>query len=213
MATYRKRLGKWQVQVRRRGQPAVSRTFTHKIDADVWVRDMERAAARGDLADMINPRGDNSVGQLLKKYRDKVTVQKRGHGPETHVINAMLRQVFCNMRVSEASPAGFTKYRDQRLKSVMGVTVKREMAILQHAFDIAHDEWGWDVPSNPIKSIRKPASGRARNRRLMPGEETRLLTEVGKCQNSWIVPCVSLAIETAMRRSDLLRMTRNDINW
>jgi integrase len=213
VATYRKRLGKWQVQIRRKGQPAVSRSFTHKIDADCWVHDMERTAARGELARILNPSAKYSVGQLLKKYRNEVTAQKRGHGPETHVINAMLRQVFCDMRVSEVSPAGFTKYRDQRLKSVMGVTVKRELGILQHAFDIARDEWGWDVPSNPIKSIRKPASGKARNRRLMRGEETLLLTEVGKCQNPWIVPCVSLAIETAMRRSELLRMDWNDINW
>ena len=213
MATYRKRLGKWQVQVRRKGQPAVSRSFTHKLDADAWVRDMERAAARGELADILNPRVDKSVGQLLKRYRDEVTDKKLGFGPETHVINAMLRQAFCEMPMSEASPAAFSKYRDERLKSVMGVTVKRALGILQHAFDIAHDEWGWDVPSNPIKSIRKPASGKARDRRLMPGEEARLLAEVGKCKNPWILPCVSLAIETAMRRSELLRMTWNDIAW
>lgn len=41
MATYRKRGDRWQVQVRRVGQPTLSRSFTTKADAQRWARHME----------------------------------------------------------------------------------------------------------------------------------------------------------------------------
>ena len=54
MAIIRKRGSKWQIQVRRKNQPAVSQSFTHKIDADGWAREMERAIDRGELGKLIN---------------------------------------------------------------------------------------------------------------------------------------------------------------
>jgi hypothetical protein len=44
MATFRKRGNKWQVQVRRKNQPSISRSFNQKFDAQCWARDMECSA-------------------------------------------------------------------------------------------------------------------------------------------------------------------------
>jgi len=214
MATIRKRGSKWQVQVRRKNQPTVSQSFTHKSDADGWARDMERAADRGELGKLIKGTADGlTVGDLLKRYRDEVTPKKFSHGPETYVINAMLRQSFCNVLASEASPATFSSHRDSRLKEVKGATVRRKLGVLQHAFNFAAQEWDWPIKENPVRSIRKPSSGNARDRRLLPGEEGRVLHECRACQNTWIAPCVRLALETAMRRSEILKMAWSDMDW
>ena len=53
MATFRKRGEKWRVQIRRKNQPTVSRSFTHKVDADGWARDMEHAADREELGKQL----------------------------------------------------------------------------------------------------------------------------------------------------------------
>ena len=39
MATIRKRLGKWQVQIRRKNYPNIIKTFTEKSSADKYVRE------------------------------------------------------------------------------------------------------------------------------------------------------------------------------
>lgn len=44
MASIRKRRGKWQVQIRRTGHGAISKTFTVRKDALEWARDAERQA-------------------------------------------------------------------------------------------------------------------------------------------------------------------------
>jgi hypothetical protein len=44
MATFSKRNGKYQVQIRRKGFPAACRTFHLKSDAEEWARYMETKA-------------------------------------------------------------------------------------------------------------------------------------------------------------------------
>jgi len=49
MASIRKFRGKWQVQIRRKGFPSKSRTFTRKSDALEWSRQTELQADRREL--------------------------------------------------------------------------------------------------------------------------------------------------------------------
>jgi integrase len=52
--------------------------------------------------------------------------------------------------------------------------------------------------------VRRPPQGRPRNRRLQGDEEQRLLGACRDARNTWLVHFVALAIETGMRRSELL---------
>ncbi|MEH2564969.1 hypothetical protein [Bradyrhizobium sp. AZCC 2289] len=102
MATLRFRNGKWQVQVRRLGYQARTQSFLNKIDAQRWARHIEteldrilipndvRALAKVTLADL-----------LLIRYRDTVTINRRGLLPETKRIDAFLRQGWCAYRRRE----------------------------------------------------------------------------------------------------------------
>ena len=48
MATITKRGDySWRVQIRRRGMPAIFKTFTYKEDADKWARQIETELDRG----------------------------------------------------------------------------------------------------------------------------------------------------------------------
>jgi hypothetical protein len=49
MATIRKRGAKWQVQIRRIGFPAISRSFHIRKDAEAWARQKELEADRCEL--------------------------------------------------------------------------------------------------------------------------------------------------------------------
>jgi integrase len=61
---------------------------------------------------------------------------------------------------------------------------------------------------NPVKLIRKPKLPPGRDRRLAPGEEPKLLLA---CHPA-LLPIVKLAIETAMRRSELVGLQWQDVN-
>jgi integrase len=89
---------------------------------------------------------------------------------------------------------------------VSGATVNREFNVLSHAIDTARREWDIYLPFNPCALVRRPPPGRPRNRRLKGDEEQRLLSHCRQARNPWLSHFVALAIETGMRRSELLSL-------
>ena len=76
----------------------------------------------------------------------------------------------------------------------------------RHALKIARLEWGISLPSNPVDNIRVPNGIRRRERRLEDGEYQRLKDAAQSCRNHYIWPVVEFALETAMRRSEILSL-------
>ena len=202
MASIRKRGDRWQVQVRRQGQGPISKSFMTKPDAQAWGRKMEAAADRGELA--VSLVGPITTRKILERYRDEITPKKKGASVERYRIDALLRAPFTDVELKALSPALLSAYRDARLKEVTGPTVRRELALLSRCYDVARKEWAWPV-TNPLNDILKPSDSKPRDRRLEAGEWERLLVALGRCRNKWIVPAVRLALETGMRRGELLR--------
>ena len=105
------------------------------------------------------------------------------------------------------------KYRDERLQSVSASAVIRELACISSLINIARKEWGISM-TNPVQSVRKPPSPKGRERMASDAEMARLLAvlePVGK-RSIWMRPLVLLALETAMRRSELLALKWDDID-
>ena len=144
------------------------------------------------------------MGDLLRDYLAKVTPRKRGIC-EPFVIGQLLRGELEPLRLSGNPPQPPSlSIPIYRLASVKPSTVVRELTILQHAIDIAADEWGWPIGIQPLKTVRRPRVDRGRERRLEKGEETTLLAACKKARTPWLLPAVQLAIETAMRRGEIL---------
>ena len=187
MATIRKRNGKYQVQVRRQGCAPISKTFLKLDDAKAWARLTEVEADQVGLP--VDPRvlTKTTVAMILERYRDDIVVKKRGREVETLIVNALLRQPWCKRSLAQIDSATFAEYRDTRLQTVQACTVKRELGILQHAFDIAAREWSIPLRVNPLKPITKPAVSNRRDRRLQKGELDRLLKAAGKTRNPFLL--------------------------
>ncbi|MDP6653929.1 MAG: site-specific integrase, partial [Gammaproteobacteria bacterium] len=163
---------------------------------------MERLADTGRLT--THSISTSSVSDLLEEYLTRVTRKKRGSKQETYLIRRVQMGPLGSLPISWMSPQPFADYRDQRLKTVSPGTLRREFSVLHHAFRIARDEWGWEIPDNPIARIHLPRLSQPRQRRLEPGEEVRLLLACSQARTPWLRPAVELAVETAMRRGELL---------
>ena len=89
----------------------------------------------------------------------------------------------------------FAQYRDKRLESVKPATLLRELCIVQHLYNIANKEWGYNIP-NHIKCIQKPKLNNRRERRLT-NEEFNFLVK-GNYPQQTLKHIIELAIETGM---------------
>lgn len=83
--------------------------------------------------------------------------------------------------------------------------------VISHLFEVARKEWGIQI-HNPVRDIKLPRHANARTRRLEVedhddgSEEERLLNACRDARNPYLLPIVKLALETAMRRGELLSL-------
>jgi integrase len=73
-------------------------------------------------------------------------------------------------------------------------------------------EWGFNLPGNPAANLRKPKQPKGRTRRLEGDEGQRLMMACQASDNPYLAPLVTLAIETAMRRGELLGLDWDDLH-
>ncbi|WP_432786935.1 Tyrosine recombinase XerC [Oligella sp. MSHR50489EDL] len=115
------------------------------------------------------------------------------------------------------------RLRDELALSFAPATIVRRFAILSNLFTIAKKDWLYAV-DNPVLELRKPKVRNERTRRLFtdirvmgatefqaPRVETEWIAQ--RTQSKYLYTIVQLAIETAMRRSEIVRIRREHINF
>jgi integrase len=231
MAGIWKRGGYWRAEIRRVGYPSQWRTFDTKAEAEAWARRIESEMDRGIFVDRTEAER-NTFGDLLQRYAEEVSSQKKGQAEEVLRIRKILRDPIAKYKIAALSGKVVADYRDRRLKGdakqrpVSGSTVSRELTLLSHVLNVTRKEWGVHMDVNPVSIIRRPRENRARTRRLLPGEEQRILAVLetletsqrddhGRfaegCRNALVKPIVMFAIETAMRRGEILSLCWTDV--
>jgi len=205
VATFRKRGAyQWQVQVRKMGQPLQTKTFETRALAEQWARSIEVEMDKGVFISRAEAES-TTLKELLERYLDEVTPLKKGAASETNRLKALMRLPLARRFVASIRGLDIARFRDERLRKVTPSTVKRDLVLLGHAFEVAHKEWGIHF-HNPVRDIKLPSENRPRDRRLQAGEETRLLDACREARNPWLLPVVQLALETAMRQGELIRL-------
>jgi integrase len=212
MASIRRRKYAWQAQVRRQGHAPLSRTFQLKADAELWARQTETDLDRGGLPMDSRLLRSHTLADLLERYASEVVPRKRGANREVYLLRVVLRHAIARVSLHRLTAADVAKYRDDRLSLVKPDTVRRELAIVRHCLEVARNEWGFMLPSNPVRQVKLPRIGNSRERRINPGELERLLAACETSRSRWLPAVIHLAIETGMRRSELLGMRWDDVD-
>jgi integrase len=212
MATIRKLRDRWQAQVRRRGVPSRAKSFDRKSDAERWARELEAEADRSGWLTDTRAAETTTLGELLSRYLNQVTPTKQGAAPERARINSIVRRPIALRSLANLASVDLATYRDDRLKSAAPATVVRELSTISHAIEVATSEWGIWLPSNPVSRIRRPSLPRGRTRRLAGDEEARLLAACTE-SHPLLKPLLTMAVETAMRRGELLGLLWQDVDF
>ncbi|ESS15578.1 site-specific tyrosine recombinase XerC [Betaproteobacteria bacterium MOLA814] len=212
MATFRFRSNRWQARVRRQGHPDETRSFlTHK-EAERWARTVESGIDHGSFISPTQAK-KTTLGDLIQRYIAEVLPSMKGATDDTIRLKAICRRPICRNSIASLSPAKIAEYRDIRLREVAPGTVVRELAYLSSIINHGRREWGIHA-NNPVALVRKPTQPKGRERVLSLAERERLLAELQPTgrRNTWMPSVVILALETAMRRSELLALRWGDIN-
>src|SRR5450759_2758839 len=155
----------------------------------------------------------------IRKLRGRwqAQVRRRGVAPRAKSFDSKaVAQRWAQDLEAEANRSGWvadtrlaekTTVRELLTRYCAEVTPGKRGAV-SHAIEIATREWGLWLPRNPVKLVRRPQVPRGRTRRLKVGEEARLLAACDSGRTPMMKPLIILAIETAMRRGEML-----DLRW
>lgn len=154
-----------------------------------------------------------TLGDALARYQREITPYKKGKAQETRRIRAWQQTDLAARPFVELTKHDFKRHRDARLKAgASRSTVRLELAIISHLYNVAIEDWDYDDVKNPISNLRLPPPKRGRERRLAAAEEPALL-RAANTVNPRLKPIILLALETAMRRGELVKLRWLDVNF
>lgn len=215
MATFDERAsGYTQVKIRRKGYPPQSKTFRTKTEAQEWARQVEAAMDRGEFKD-TRTAANTTLRQVLEHYRDNNMEKNKGKDVDLVRLNILLNSDLAKYSMAALGHDVIETWCNRYAKEnkVKGSTINRYLNLLSAAINVGIKKKKLNI-ENPVKQVDRPANPQHRDRRLLSEEERRMFEalsvterEGGRFtgpQNLWLRPLVEFALETAMRRSELL---------
>lgn len=217
MATIRKKGDfQWHVQIRKRGFPPATKTFSTKAEADAWATIKESEMVRGVFMD-VSESERNTIGDIIERFTKEYapfhyTVREDGKEAWRFQCSHLKREIG-KYSLAALDQKLVAQYRDDRLKEVKATTVRKELFMLSKVLGFAQTEAGIVLPrGNPVEKIRMPSEGKSRDRRLDADEWSRFVDECKASRNRYLWPSVQLAIEMAARQGELLSLTWKNID-
>lgn len=202
MPTIRKlQSGRYNCQVRCKGIKPQSKTFNTYEEAHSW----------GEL------REAGSIN-IITVTENVTTFRDMGLRYAMTVLKDRPSQNEFRMRVERMAPHfqqpfnAITKwdvneYKTMRLAQVSGTTCRDELLLLSRLFRWMKRELLIDI-SNPCDDIAFPRASKSRDKVVTDQEMKSLLCDIAEHSRSPHLPtAIELAYETAMRRSEILRLT------
>lgn len=212
--------GSWKAVIRKTGWPTTSKTFRTKRDATDWARSTEDEMVRGVYISRA-PAERLTLSAALDRYLKEETPRKRESTQVAEKRKAKsLKTILGKHALAAITPDLVARYRDERLatisertgRNISRDTVRLELALLSHLFTTAIQEWKLGLIYNPVTLIKKPSPGESRDRRLSLEEEARLLEVAKDYSNPMAYWIIALAIETSMRKGEVLAIRRPFVN-
>jgi integrase len=171
--------------------------------------EQEERIERG-LFGSIKP-SEVTLGELLQRYSQQITPAKRGAKTVQRRLNRLINDSISDYSIEQLTSKTLASFRDRRLIDGQR-TYQYDLILIRHCLKIAISEWGLMLSVNPVDKIKKPPSPKARERRLKNGGYQRLKAASKLTLNPHIWPIVIFAIETGMRRGEILGLTWDNID-
>jgi len=202
--------GKHKARVRRGvyRTNALTKTFSSKVDAKKWIRDIE---AKLDRTNIIVKEVDNfpTLSSLIKRYLSEVSIKKASYQTDKFNFRTFLRLFdYSKEPVNKIRVQMFAKFRDKYLINHKAATYQRLMSSIKHMWHVAQTEWEYPL-EDIFSKLQKVKRGNPRNRRLSDREYQLIL--FGNHTDSEFRKIIDFAIQTGLRLSEITRVTKEHI--
>lgn len=158
----------------------------------------------------------------FEKYLKEVSSKKKGKFSEISLVRVWTNTLLSSRTLASIKSTDLVRLRDEWLSSFASATVVRRLAIISHLYTVAIKDWGMTYLEDPTKMLRRPIVINERSRRIVNNINLYSSEQYPKCEIEWVskntksltLPTIiSIAVETAMRRAEIVRIRREHINF
>ena len=205
--------GKWQVCIRRKNYPTITKTFNEKSLASQYGRDIESKMDRSVFED-YTAAATTTLGQILTRYRDEITPKKKGYKEEAPKINLLLRHRISSYNLMQLKSSHLYKLKEEMLQTKAPKTVNDYLHLISHTWKTAKRVWNMSLPQqNPVELVQLEKVNNKRDIILTPDEYKKLLDEAENSKLNNLKDVIEFAYITGARFGEIQRLTKNHINF
>ena len=152
MATIRKLRDKWQVIIRRKNYPNISKVFIQKSLANKWAKETELAMEKEQFED-LSTASSTLLKSLLMRYRDEITSKKKSARSETYRLNWLIRHKISDVTLTRLKSKDLYDLKAELTEQGKAdATIKHYLTLLANVWQVALRQWGINLPVNsPFK--------------------------------------------------------------
>ena len=210
MGCVRKRGNSWNAQVRISGWRSFTKTFQTKLDAKQWTVNLEKELKSKPLPEKNIK--NLKLKDLFNKYKFEILPKLKSHKIVTYKLNFLSRLWLGEIIVVNLTKGHLEQFCKDRKLVVKDGTIKSELMLIKRIVKIATNKWDYGIPFNAFYGIELPSPHKPRNRRATQEELSILIAHANKQRNKYISTIIQFAVETGMRRSEILKLKWIDVN-
>jgi len=233
--TVKARNGSWHVRITKRidGKNTLlfSGTFDTQKEAKAIDASKRLELERGELGDYKEAR-KTTLGDVLKRYGKEVVPHKSSYtGKDNSKIKCLCERHIATIAIARLEAHHFAEYRDMRRKekgrgraTISKKTIKEELGLMRRVLEYAAGEWQITLPrGNPVNvhSLLEVVRNDAKKRKALPRDdggssyafERKYIKAFENYGDGELALFARFAIETACRRSAILALRWEDINF
>ncbi|BAM06093.1 tyrosine-type recombinase/integrase [Leptospirillum ferrooxidans] len=205
----------WEAKIRRKGYPAQMHSFDKREDAEKWAREIESEIDRGIFVSRKEAE-NTTLSEALSRYEEEVSKYKKGYSQEKKRIRSWKVNALAQRYLATIRPQDIFEYEQARRGAgISERTIRLDLAIVSHLFNVAREHWDMPGLVNPIRRTKGTNPGKkannlfkSRERTLSFEEQNELLKHLSKEMQHIVL----LAVETGMRRGEIMSLTRTNID-
>jgi len=149
---YRKiKSGRWLFEIQKIGYPRLSKSFEDLRIGKKWARKIENAIELGSYEDLTLA-SKTTIKSLLIKYRDEITLNKKGHREERSKLNLLIKNEIATHTITQLKAHHLYKLKKQFSETRAPATVNKYIHILHNVWNTADEfkkEFLGEIPINP----------------------------------------------------------------
>ncbi len=213
MSSIQKRGSSYRVRITKEGKKTISATFSTKKDALRWAAETESKIYSGLTNELWGSKSLAKVSfqEVANRYIRTHSVHKKDSVSEIGIIKRLINK-WEGLDIRKIDRQIVIELRDELIaRGRAGSTINHYFNAISKIYQMANDELQL-VVNNPIRGLKRFPNNNGRTVRVNQDIEDLLLAHCQAIKTPLLASIIEFAIETGMRRGEILGLYWTDID-